>query len=94
VRNWPRSRISWLFVDFGVGLNDADTLPQAFADSLNRKVRVLNLGFGGYGPQQFLSELQSGVADSVIGRAPRLFVFVTEATEVRASLLAALWTAL
>ena len=29
---------------FGLGLNDGETLPQAFADSLGRKQRVLNLG--------------------------------------------------
>ncbi len=62
---------------FGIGLNDADTMPQAFADSVDRKVRVLNLGFGGYGPQHFLSELQSGIFDSVIGSQARLFVFST-----------------
>jgi hypothetical protein len=52
---------------FGAGLNDADTLAQAFADSLDRKERVLNLGFPGYGPQQFLSEMQSGLFDPAIG---------------------------
>ena len=62
---------------FGEGLNDADTLPQAFADSLNRKKRILNLGFPAYGPQQWLSELQSGLFDSVIGPQRSLFVFLT-----------------
>jgi hypothetical protein len=64
---------------FGLGLNDADTLPQLFADSIDRKVRILNLGFAGYGPHQFLSELQAGIFDSVIGPQPKLFVFVTAA---------------
>jgi hypothetical protein len=45
---------------FGLGLNDADTLPQAFADSVDRKVRIVNLGYPAYGPHQFLSELQGG----------------------------------
>jgi hypothetical protein len=62
---------------FGAGLNDADTLAQAFADSLDRKERVLNLGFPGYSPAQFLSETQSGLFDPVIGPKPRLFVFLT-----------------
>lgn len=62
---------------FGEGLNDADTLPQAFADSLDRKERVLNLGFSGYGPQHWLSELQSGLFDRVIGPQPKLFVVWT-----------------
>jgi hypothetical protein len=62
---------------FGDGLNDDETLPQLFADSVGRKERVLNLGFTGYGPQQFLSELQSGTYDSVIGPHPKLFVILT-----------------
>lgn len=64
---------------FGLGLNDADTLPQLFADSIDRKSRILNLAFAGYGPHQFLSELQAGIFDSVIGPQPKLFVFVTAA---------------
>jgi hypothetical protein len=62
---------------FGEGLNDEDTLPQAFADSIDRKERVLNLGYSGYGPQQWLSELQSGLFDPVIGSQRSLFVFWT-----------------
>ena len=64
---------------FGLGLNDADTLPQAFADSIDHKVRILNLGYPAYGPHQFLSELQAGIFDSVIGPQPKLFVFETAA---------------
>jgi hypothetical protein len=64
---------------FGLGLNDEDTLPQLFADSIDRKIRILNLAFAGYGPHQFLSELQAGIFDSVIGHQPKLFVFVTAA---------------
>jgi hypothetical protein len=76
---------------FGVGLNDDQTLPQAFADSLDRKVRVLNLGIGAYGPQHFLAELQSGNFDSVIGPHPRLFVFATAAWHVDRSACKPYW---
>jgi hypothetical protein len=76
---------------FGEGVNDADTLPQAFADSLDRKERVLNLGFSSYGPQQFLSELQSGLFDSVIGSQPRLFVFLTWAGHVERTACKPYW---
>ncbi|WOJ89394.1 SGNH/GDSL hydrolase family protein [Methylocapsa polymorpha] len=62
---------------FGLGVNDADTLPQAFADALDRKGRVLNLAFGGYGPQQFLRALETGLFDPIIGPQPKLFVFMT-----------------
>jgi hypothetical protein len=64
---------------FGEGLSDAATLPQVFADLLGRNQRVLNLGFSGYGPQQFLAELQTGRFDEVIGAQPRLFIFMTSA---------------
>ncbi|MGI8569858.1 MAG: SGNH/GDSL hydrolase family protein [Methylocella sp.] len=62
---------------FGLGVNDAETLPQAFSDLLDRKLRVLNIGFSGYGPQQFLRELETGLFDPLIGAQPRLFVFMT-----------------
>jgi hypothetical protein len=64
-------------ITFGVGINDADTLPQQFADLLDPKERVINLAFTGYGPQHFLREMQTGLFDSVIGPKPRLFVFLT-----------------
>jgi hypothetical protein len=76
---------------FGEGLNDADTLPQAFADSIDRKERVLNLGFSGYGPQQFLSEMQSGIFDSVIGPQPKLLVFLTSAAHAERSACKPYW---
>ncbi len=62
---------------FGIGVNDADTLPQIFADLQGRKQRVLNLGVGGFGPQQFFAQLQTGRFDGVIGAQPRLFIFTT-----------------
>jgi hypothetical protein len=76
---------------FGVGLNDGETLPQAFADSLDHKQRVLNLGFAGYGPAQFLSELQSGSFDSVIGPQPKLFIFLTSVAHAERSACKPFW---
>lgn len=64
---------------FGYGVNDDETLPQFFADALDRKQRVLNLGFPAYGPQHFLRELESGRFDEVIGPQPKLFIFLTAA---------------
>lgn len=78
-------------VTFGEGLNDAETLPQFFADSLGRNKRVLNLGFGGYGPHQFLSEMQAGIFDPVIGDKPDLFVFVTAAFHVTRTACKPFW---
>jgi hypothetical protein len=76
---------------FGVGLNDADTLPQVFADLLGRKQRVLNLGYPRYGPQQFLAELQTGRFDSVIGAQPRLFIFMTAAEHAERTACKPFW---
>jgi hypothetical protein len=64
-------------ITFGQGLNDSDTLPQLFADSLGLRERVINLAFSGYGPQHFLRAMQTGLDDSAIGLQPKLFVFVT-----------------
>lgn len=62
---------------FGSGLADSDTLPQAFADATGRNYKVINLGFPGYGPQQFLRALETGVFDDLLRRSPRLFVYQT-----------------
>lgn len=64
---------------FGVGINDAETLPQAFADGFDRKLRVLNFAFIGHGPSQFLRELETGIYDSLLGSQARLFIFMTAA---------------
>jgi hypothetical protein len=79
---------------FGEGLNDADTLPQVFSDLLDRKQRVLNLGFSGYGPQQFLVELQTGRFDSVIGAQPQLFIFTTMAEHAERTACKPIWVRL
>lgn len=78
-------------VTFGLGVNDADTLPQIFADQLGQKQRVLNLAFTGYGPQQFLRELELGLFDQVIGSQPKLFVFMTAAWHAERTACKASW---
>lgn len=62
---------------FGVGVNDLETMPQAFADLTDHKIRVLNLGFWAYSPQQFQRAMETGVLDKIIGPDLRLFVFLT-----------------
>src|ERR1700733_7668455 len=46
---------------FGEGLPDYETLPQYFADLAGRALHVVNLGFPGYGPQQFLRALETNL---------------------------------
>jgi hypothetical protein len=77
---------------FGEGVHDAETLPQAFADLLDRKERVLNLGFTAYGPQQFLRELETSLFDPLIGSRPRLFIFLTAAWHAERTACKASWT--
>ncbi|MGH6844923.1 MAG: SGNH/GDSL hydrolase family protein [Methylocella sp.] len=76
---------------FGLGVDDAETMPQRFADLLDRKQRVLNIGFSGYGPQQFLRELETGLFDPLIGAQPRLFVFMTFADHVERTACKYFW---
>jgi hypothetical protein len=64
---------------FGTGLQDSQTLPQIFADLYDRKLGVLNFGFPGYGPQQFLRALETDMFDSLLRRRVRLFVYETAA---------------
>jgi len=51
---------------FGVGLPDNQTLPQLFADETGHRVRVLNLAISGFGPQQFLRALETGLHDKLL----------------------------
>lgn len=62
---------------FGLGVNDPDTMPQAFADVTDHKIRVVNLGIAGYSPAQFLRAMEAGVFDKSVGPNPSLFVFLT-----------------
>jgi hypothetical protein len=61
---------------FGIGVPDASTLPQSFADAIDRRLHVVNLAFSGYGAQQFLRMLETGVRDDALTRM-RAFVFVS-----------------
>jgi hypothetical protein len=62
---------------FGEGVNDDETTPQAFADLTGHRLRVLNLGFPGYGPNQVLRALEAGTFDAALGSRVRLIVFTT-----------------
>ena len=64
-------------ISFGEGLPDAQTLPQALADVTEHSVRVLNFAYPGYGPQQFLRPLETGIFDELLGQHPRAFVYLT-----------------
>ncbi len=77
---------------FGDGVNDNQTLPQNFSNLLDRKTRILNLGFTGYSPQQFLREEQTGRFDKVIGPNPKLFVFLTAVWHAERTACKAYWT--
>jgi hypothetical protein len=61
---------------FGQGLADSQTLPQAYADLTGRKTRVLNFGFPGYGPQQLLRSVETGLFDPLLSDT-KIFVTLT-----------------
>jgi uncharacterized membrane protein YhaH (DUF805 family) len=61
---------------FGEGLQDSETLPQTFSDLENQRLRILNFGIPGYGPQQFLRAMETGIFRTRL-RNSRLFVFLT-----------------
>jgi hypothetical protein len=61
---------------FGQGLADSETLPQAYADLTGRKTRVLNFGFPGYGPQQMLRSVETGLFDPLLWDT-KTFVILT-----------------
>ena len=76
---------------FGQGVNDNETMPQYVSDAFGDNLRVLNLGFPGYGPQQFLRELETGHFDHVVGPKPKLFVFMTTPWHIIRSSCKASW---
>jgi lysophospholipase L1-like esterase len=61
---------------FGEGLPDGETLPQVFSDLEGGTLRVLNFAFSGYGPQQFLRALETGIYDNLL-RDSGLFIYET-----------------
>ncbi|WP_244395985.1 SGNH/GDSL hydrolase family protein [Beijerinckia indica] len=78
---------------FGEGVNDSDTLPQQFADLRHQQDRVLNLGFSGYGPQQFLRGVEAGYYDKIIGDQPKIFFFLTAPWHAQRTACKASWLA-
>jgi hypothetical protein len=58
---------------FGEGVNDEDTLPNAF--SIVSGMRVLNFGVGGYGPHHMLRLLELGDPKKVTSESPYLMVY-------------------
>jgi hypothetical protein len=64
-------------VTFGEGVNDDATMPQAFADLTDHAFKVLNFGSSGYGPQQYLRSLDSGIFDRLLNQDLRLIIYTT-----------------
>jgi hypothetical protein len=73
---------------YGQGLADTETLPQAYADLGGRQSEVLNFGFPGYGPQQFLRVLETGLFDPLLSDT-KIFVYETAAWHIERTSCAA-----
>lgn len=69
---------SWTF---GTGVDDGDTITQAFADLTGRAVPVLNQSFSGWSPAQNLATLQHGLNEDEM-RGARRFVLMTAAWHI------------
>ena len=75
----PRVRFFGDSYTFGVGLNDSETLPQAFADLTGANIE--NYGFPGYSPAQTLLAMQKGMFDKDLETA-KLFILETASFHV------------
>ncbi len=51
---------------YGDGVNDNENLPFMFEDRSQGKYEAYNFGFHGYGPQQMLRILESGMVDKIV----------------------------
>ncbi len=61
---------------FGLGLNDADTLPQIFARLTKQRFPVFNAGVPGWSPANVLAEIQSGRLDKMLSDSDFAVQFV------------------
>ena len=59
----------------GEGVSDRDSYPYMVGEMLGPHWQVYNFGFSGYGPHQFLAQLQSGRLDAIFHRYTRVHVF-------------------
>ena len=59
---------------FGAGVNDTETLPYRVGSRAG--VQAYNFGYSGYGPQQMLMLLESGVVAETISCAPTHFIYL------------------
>ncbi len=78
---------------FGDGVQDDETLPQRLSDLFDRKRRVVNVAFTGYGPQQFLRAMETARFDAIIGPDPKVFIFLTAPWHAERTGCKAYWTA-
>ena len=63
-------------VTFGEGLNDTSTLPYYFNQNNNKKYKILNYGFHGYGPHQMLEHIKHRVKFDVSdGQGEKIAVY-------------------
>jgi hypothetical protein len=66
---------------FGDGVNDEDTLPNAF--SIVSGMRVLNFGLSGYGPHHMLRLLELGIPKENTSSLPHLMVYTALEDHIR-----------
>jgi hypothetical protein len=74
----PAGDSTYLFmgdsVIFGQGLVDNQTLPAQFADQNDRRVRSINLGVPGYGPNHLVRAFEAGLLDRYASQSVKAVV--------------------
>ncbi len=59
---------------FAAGVEDDETYPAQFSKALDHQFHIINMGFGGYGPNQMLRILDSGIAEAAVkGRVAKVY---------------------
>src|SRR5436305_1597582 len=65
---------------FGAGVNDDETLPNAF--SILSGMRILNFGVPGYGPHHMLRLLERDIPKKITSSFPRLMIYTAIASHI------------
>lgn len=83
----PRATKSILFFGcsftFGHGVEDHETFPYLVGESLGGAVATYNFAFNGWGPNEMLAALQSGLVATIVKERPELAVYLTITDHVR-----------
>lgn len=61
---------------FGMGVEDAESMPWQVVEHSGGRLHAVNLGFNGYGAHQMLAAIEAGLLDEVPGCEPRAAIYL------------------